>query len=424
MNILNHQNGIVLVMAIIMLLVIGGISSSLLTESTMLNKTIVNIEKGYKAESIAESGLRNGFTQLVQVASAGSIDTYLTNKVLLTKTAYADGYYIVNFIDNDDGDNNPLSDSDDLIILQSIGVEETASRTIESYVALVASESVIQQGLIINGDLEISGSASLFGGCGSVHANKNLKIGGTLVADGSVTASGGIDDMGKVDSDAIDTGAGVITLPTVDPNQYRNEADYILAKDGKVYDKIGNMVADTNYNAWNGWEINGLTNGVAKWIMPIDETISNVTLFIEGDAIISGSPFQYSETDAWKISLISERSLEISGNPKFSPNNLTAEYSQFKSLQFVAGGDLKISGQVSITQKIEGFMIAHEQIRISGKNHLRGFLYGEDAQTDTSLYTDYASENVISGEFTHTTSGCGDESLISKTFEMYGWILK
>lgn len=256
--------------------------------------------------------------------------------------------------------------------------------------------------LVTDGNLGISGSVDIDGadGNGSVHSNGNLTIsGGGSNITGDITASGTYSG-----SAAGISGAPNVPIPEVDPADYRHHADFILTSTGKMTNQAGGTLctwsAKTSCNSWD-WSSSSQT-----WTLK-SNSATNGTYYVEGHAKISGSPGNAAKGTPWALTLIAERSIDISGSP-----DLTADTNE---LLFVAGGDLEISGGLDTGDPLttQGQVLVHEQIKLSGNPAISGQVIVEDAENVETL----VSANAISGNVSITYNG----GLGSNLFTITGW---
>ena len=293
---------------------------------------------------------------------------------------FGSGNFSVRITDNDDGDGDNVTDSDDILMLTSTGVVGDIERKIE--VRLTAMPFVPNYAVTAGGDFQISGNPTIQGSNGTVHANNNVTISGSpnisqnLLAGGSVNISGNPTIGGTISS-----GAATIPIPSVDPGFYRGNADYELRGDGGVFDVSAGTL--TYPDRFNGWRHSG-----GEWRLSGNSGYDG-TYYVEGDAEVSGNPG--SRANPWRATIIATGSISISGNPNIQPET--------PDLLFVAGRDIKISGNPS--QSYEGVMLAHEQIKISGNPSIEGAVIAEDAENISGSVT----ENKISGNATITYNG-------------------
>ena len=251
----------------------------------------------------------------------------------------------------------------------------------------------------VGGPLAISGNPTIAGANGGVHANGNLSLSGNPTISSNATASGTYSASGNPAIGGIAAGGQpLVTIPTINPAQFFDSRDFRLASDGNVYNKDG-VVQPKSGGKWNGWDYSS-----GKWSLSGNTTI-NATLYIEGDAVISGNIG--STANPWVTTIIATKSIEVSGNPKMRPPTTTDAGSLYRSgtenLLLVAGGDVKISGNPN--QSYQGIIAAHEQLSLSGNPTLNGFIVVENAANSGGSYAD---NNTISGNIGITYNGSLD----------------
>lgn len=396
---MNTQRGSSLIFAIVALLIIAGITATVFKNNIFEKRMASNYEQNIRSLVIAESGIYAGLQQLQSVVTNQTeLDDWFANNsgAVLNNVSFGSGNYSVTVSNNNDNKT---------ITMRSVGTYRHSTRTIDAIIILKNNGAAAA--LLVNGDLEISGSSDIAGACGAIQVNGLLKkTGSDINVSGGVFATDGIEGENRITAQPIDANAPVVPIPAVVPSDYLALADYILANNGKVYDSNGSEVADTNNSLWNGWEKTGENNGISSWKMSKSTTISNVTLYIEGDVNITASPG--STASPWKISIIAERSIQIHGSPTFTPNNTTATYKDKSNLFLLAGGDIDIKGNVTQVD-VEGFIAAHEQLEVSGNAQLLGLVVAENVPTDSG-HEDYVSANKITGNALFTQNSCSSSS--------------
>lgn len=246
--------------------------------------------------------------------------------------------------------------------------------------------------ILTQGDLELSGNATIKNG--GVHSNSDISISGNPSVDGVVSASGTVTNSGSSTLNT-ESGAATAAIPAIDPADFKQYAEYILGRDGKVLDAAGNVLADLANGSgdWNGWDYS-VTGGAVKWQMSKNDTIDG-RFYIEGNAVVSGNPGKLNPYQPWAATLIAEGDIEISGNPimKNYAGGGDAVPEGVKNLLLLAGRDLKINGNLAQDQAFQGIMAAHEQISISGNPSLGGYIIAEDAENVSNTVV----SNTVSG---------------------------
>lgn len=408
----NNQKGNALVFALLGILAISTPLALSLKHAAFEEKMSSNTEQSTRALANAESGLKHALTTLSSTLNGGkSLDTLLTNQSsLLSNVSFYDGYYSVTLLDNQNGEtpkNNTHS-----IILQATGTYQNATRNLEMIVNVQESQTnnntSLTEAVLVNGDIDLGGSSEITGNCGNLHANGFITVGGSADVSGSISAVKGIDDKTHLISPNIDGNAAFKTVPEVIPSDYKGIADYILDSQGDVYDNQGNLLASTsNGKAWNGWSKTAESNGIANWSLIGNKTIDSATLYIEGDVDILGTPSVFFK-DGWKVSIIAERSIKVTSNPTYQPNDSAGSFAGH-NIMFLSGGDIEILGNATHTNE-EGVYAAHEQVSLTGSSTLMGFIIAEN-DTTSNTHTNYASTTNFTGNTTiQSDSNCASNS--------------
>ncbi|MBC8234582.1 pilus assembly PilX N-terminal domain-containing protein, partial [bacterium] len=285
------------------------------------------------------------------------------------------GSFSARIADNDDGDGNNFTDSDDILMLTSTGIVGDTTRTIE--VALTPLPFKPNDAVSINGDFKISGNPTIYGSHGSVLINDNLTVSGSPTISDNVTVGGNADisDPSTIGGEIL-TDVGTIAFAPIDPQFYRGDADYELRSDGKVFDSEGIEIPYTG--EFNGWRHTG-----NSWSLAGNIGYDGI-YYMEGNVRIQGGPG--SADEPWIVTIIATGSLWILGNPYI--------LSDHPDLLFVVGRDIKIGA--ASTQPYEGFILAHEQIQIDGTPIITGAIIAENAEHISNLVT----ENKIVGDAT------------------------
>lgn len=345
---------------------------------------------------IAEAGIAMGYSVLKDsINGLDNLDSILVGADGIPNTdddgilnfgpsvPFGEGSYGVVVTDNDDGDGDYFSDSDDIVEIVSTGTIVKIKRTIN--VIHAALPFALNHAIITGGDLEISGSSNLIvqGDNGSVYTNGNITISGSPNVTQGVTASGNITPNPPPSTvEPAVSDAPFIRIPPVDPVFYRAnvDVDYELRGNGDVFD-VSNQQTLTNPGSFNGWVWNGI-----KWTLS-DSTEGNGTYYIESDAEITGNSGDRIMT------IIATGSIEVHGGPRMQPDTT--------DLLFVAGGDVYIEGNPSLPYT--GAILAHEQIKIAGNTLINGSVLAENEVDISGMVT--KAENGISGSATITYDG-------------------
>ena len=289
-------------------------------------------------------------------------------------------------------------------------IRATGYATDDSKVVLEGTLSELLMGaVVINGDLDIGGSAAITGSGGGVHTNGDLIIHGSgSTVTGTITASGSY--TGYIPGTG---GTTELPIPEISASNYLDQADYILTSTGTVTLPDGTVLCDTGgaskgSSTCYGWDFN---SGSVEWSIGINETPTDGTYYVEGAVVISGSPGTLGNgatknTPApVNLSIIAEGSIDISGSPTIAADT--------PDLLFVTDGDLEISGTPDATSG-GGQILVHEQVKITGNLSAIGQLIVEDAAVSVD---GLVTTNDISGNVTITYNG----DLGTGTFTVTGW---
>jgi hypothetical protein len=189
----------------------------------------------------------------------------------------------------------------------------------------------------------------------------------------------------------------------VNPADFRSLADYILRGDGKVFQRSGGIeteiydAAGPGGDVWpgnssNSWQWSDKSGASRRWVFSgsnVHSSLENKAFYFEKVAgtnwtnvTMSGSPPTGPPgTPAWKVTVIAQGYIDISGNP----NIRAADGKQ--NLLFVAGSDIKIGGTLNSTYVGGAVLAAHEQIGIGGNATITGLLLAENASHLETLVT-------------------------------------
>jgi len=380
-----EKKGIALVSALLILLALSIIGVIAINTTVTDTKISANLKGIKQAFYIADAGISHAGALLQE-----NISTWDTYSLSIATTALGDGSYSVT-ASNVDGTNKKK--------VVSTGRTSTGAKaTIEAI--FIRAKFTPDDAITTNGDLRISGNANILGSSGGVHSNGDLKVlGNPTIAQGG-SASGTASP-----SPPYTSGASTVSIPEIDPTDFASYADYKLDSDGNVYNSEG-VIQPTTGGRWYGWDYN---SGNQRWDKSSNDTPPPGNLYIEGDATVSGNPGSVSVP--WETTLIVTGDLEISGNPYIVDYTDPSDPIGVQNLLFVAGGELRISGNVTQTGK--GIIAAYEGIKISGNPTLNGAIIGGNATED--------EENNISGNPTITYSGGLLSPFSSNTVSILAW---
>ena len=236
--------GAILMSTLVLITVLAVLGATAITTTTTETKISGHFLTATQAFFVAEAGIQHtvGILNNPGGASNGFNDELTTSGgVMLNTFALNGGAYTVTVTDNnDDADLN--TDSDNTIVLTSLGTQSGARQTTQ----VVVTRAPIQlKGLITQDNLQIPGDAVVSGSCGNVHSNSNMVISGNPTIDQNCSASGTVTVSGSPTVNGTMTdGAPEVPIPLIDPAAHAGYADYQLRADGIVYDADGNLIAN------------------------------------------------------------------------------------------------------------------------------------------------------------------------------------
>lgn len=432
---MREERGAALVIVLMLMLMMSALAGALTVSGRTEILVARNHQSAAQARAAAEAGLNHAVQAAIDyikgldpAAVEDALDALLADPSVLEPTmtlgtripiagaADAATGYEVRIIDEDDPargdptdltadddpsndeDGEPLTDRNRRLVVRAVGYAQTnATAVVEALLSPYQLPAII-----VNDDLTISGSPAVTGMQGSVHANGDLIVSGNPMVSDDLTASGDYVVSGHpVVGGSAGGGVAELDVPEVRASDHLSKADFILTSTGRMTLPGGGTTLCDEVSSKNsckktyGWEFSD-----PGWTMG-GNSAADGTYYVEGTARISGNPG--STSVPLRITVIAEGSIEIGGNPTLVPETT--------GLLFVTDGDLKISG--NFESSIEGHVLVHEQIGISGNPSFGGQIIVESADSVDTL----VEQNTISGNATMTYSG----TLGTNVYTVTGW---
>lgn len=416
---LKHESGVALITSLLMLIVLTGIAVTGYNASEVSQKASKSFVGAKQALLLADAGLQHGKAMLNLNTSTMKNYAYATPTPLIAATQLSPvGSYSVTV--------QAAGTAGLRLFSTGTSVDGSSVAVNESLVALppppAANGKTLGFAFITGMNLLISGNATIAGTYGGVHANGDLTISSDPTISDDATASGTYTVTGHPTIGGVSGGgtpAQVVSLDVKAAN-YHKARDYRLASDGNVYQLQSVTVTRTKGKTtttriklvdtpqamvggkWNCWSY---SRSAKKWTMDCNTTL-NGTYYVEGDVLISGS---VGTTAApWIATIIAEGSIEVSSTYLYmrpptqddkdaAGNSLLRPLSQ--NMLFIADGDILIDGFSG--QAFTGVLAAREQVGITGDPAINGFIYGQDAATNSKL----VASSYISGKLHLTYNG-------------------
>jgi Tfp pilus assembly protein PilX len=371
------ERGLILPLALIALVVLAALSGAVLAVGTNEVSVAGNFVRNMQAQYLAEAGLEDAFhafmtdptkTGVTQAALATVPGLNGASTTLLKYGNYTVQYQTV-------GGNT--------VRIVSTGTTTTgATRTLTAY---YSNNLTLDFGLLVNGNMTISGNPEIHGTCGSAMINGNLTVSGNGEFDHDLVSSGSYSESGQP-SIGGHSGGGYATVqvPNINAADFltlaKNTVDkstiYQFKSNGQVldgYDAVRTTLANgATYRGWTftagpptSWSLSGSTG-------------DDGTYYFEGNATVSGNPG--SAMVPWVTSIISTGSVTVSGNPTIRP--------AVTDTLIIAGGDVAISGSASLgTSLYNGLVAAREQISLTGNSTINGYVIAQGATSNSSVVT-------------------------------------
>ncbi len=386
------NRGSLLFVAMVLVVVVLGLCGSTLVLSSVLGRRVTEESGAVDARAAAEEGVDFARHRLLSLVDTLADDrTAPWNSVLAAEDGVPDwangvptrqGSYTVRVFDNEDGDGNPFDDSDEILILESTGYGTPRgpagpAHVIRCTVALEVNDPTAKYAILTNDDLYVYGALLVDGTLGRIHSDQDLTVQGATTIARSATASGTLTTIGtsyNVGGDFLPN-RPIVPIKPVRPSDYRPHADFVLTGDGRVQSGATGLVlhdagaaaprgrrgggsGDYNGFAWdaqNGWST--VTSG---WVDGVYYVEGSITMNHGGTA---GRP--------WRVTIVAEGSISMQGNPYLTPCLNETEL-------LVAGGDVYARG-TGTNAEVEGLILAHEQVDLSGNFTLHGRVIAESA---------------------------------------------
>jgi len=372
----------VIAISFMMMIALLTLSLPLLSVGTiepMIASNILRTSRGqYAAETGAERALAQFIATPALLTSASSTPTTLFSAQAMPDNS---GSYTVTY----------QRQGWNAVMIQSTA---TTTGSAQSVVRTVLTNTYLNsRGILTGQDLTVSTTTAVQGALGSIHANGNLALSGTVsiakdaTAKGTYQATGGATVAGQSGG-----GKPTVSLPSVTPSSLQSYADYILETVGNNGRIRVTATGQTFNSGWNGWSYNRSTRiwSNSRSTIPAGTYYANqASIGITGAAGTSANP--------WRATLIATNDITITGRVVMAPDATTS--TDGSDLALVAGGDILIniaSGSASVT----GLVAANEQVKLSGTISLTGAVIAAGAANARGTVT----SNSVSGNVTISNS--------------------
>jgi len=453
------ERGIALIMVLLLLAVMSGLATGMVVNSNVEIAMATNETYYAGARAAAEAGMNRAIEAIMGDSSTnllkGADDTVdAANPAaavnadngsvafLLGAGPYALGSeysYTIQILDDDDPalyttplttaqladmvgstgtgeDGTGYVNTNERLILQVTGygpkgTVARVARVLQSveFTPTTTTTTLANPAILVNGDLTLEGSLNILGDEGNVHANGNLDLtGNSATVTGDATATGTFtanDNWTPTGDGEFGGGRPYINVPDIKAQDYLALADFILHADGTIQDVCTPSPGNPCPPAPTMWSFSGGT-----WTISGNSATAG-TFYVEGPVTISGNPPSGGGGGNVALSIIAEGSINVTGRPKFKPENA-------EKIQFVTNGDLSITGNADLDDptQVEGQIMVREQFEIGGNPEFQGRVMVQNKDGSTNAYDastnpygrkgdSLINSNTIHGNMTVTYNG-------------------
>ena len=406
---LRNQSGMVLVTALVLLAMLIVFAATSIQWAT---QDVVRTEQYNKSRDsfyIAMAGIENAINHLnysstgsspgEEIAAAGMdtvLSSFLTNHSALTSTSYNGGTYAVSLADNDDNDGNTADDSDNTLILTSVGSKSNRSITIKAVIHRPLYEA--KNAITTQGNLNANGNITVNGTAGSVHTNSSFtQAGGSAFVAQGVTSTGTCSG-----SECVSGGMVPEDIPTITPADFKSYCDFWLHSDGTITNAAGGaLAADKDLSSWS------YNSGQSKW--SLNGASENGMYYVDGKVVMTGNISDVDipgNSDPLQATFLATEYIKIGGTVSLKNYRNPSHTEDIQNLFLVATKDVDLGSNVSIGSAgnpEQGIIGAGHQLGIAGNTYIKGYAVASDvADTGTGADNPVSGDSTISGNMTIT----------------------
>lgn len=424
-----NEDGIALATALVLLLMLIVFSAVAVQMSAPNIKRTKDYTKTRSSFYLAEAGIQRAISffnyDTISGDSPGEVDGGFDDEIdgtnwsagTFSNIALGGGTYTVTIADNDDGDSAPLVDADKSVLLTSVGTIGTTTSTIEAHIYRPLFES--KAGISTEDSLTVNGNPTVTGTAGVIHTNGSM-TGTSNNVSVAQTASGSCDSP-------CTSGELPVTLPTINPADYKSYADFLLNSDGTITDVNGVFNSGTQWSfsegscscpldSWNnvttgnaenqGWSAGG--GGSAQHMY-------NGMYYSERNIHISSTD-DYSDNSApWQATILAEGDINVGVGADMINYNNGSQSEDIQNLFLVTAEDIDFSGNFS--QAVSGIFAAKEQINLSGNTAINGFVIASNAASISGVVT----TNTIGGSMSINFDANTTSPFLSNIVTIIAW---
>lgn len=436
---LKNESGAALFTAIFSIMLLSVLGLSLMVVSESARTVSKNNIEASEAFYIAEAGLAHAVGLIKTNGGSFNINTVIPSSG--TGLTFGKGTYTVQVT-------SPTATTRQIT---SIGVGRNGATSTVRATYQVASPTGGIGGIVVNGDINISGNIQITGANGIIHSNGNMILSGNNRAEeyysatGTITAAapqpcpnGSVTGASPTCDATPDmrSAQSSMTVPNIQPSNFLTQAEYFLVPGNPaampsplssvakpttatIYDKTGTIMAgNCDAGCWGGWTYNS-TQG---WVINSGSTMPTGTYYGYQSSIQVNKTFGTSGSPL-TISFVADGHIGFSSGTSYF--NSAATYSGEK-YAVVAGGDVLIGGANLQNTEANNIFYARHQFSLEGGQPIingRIYVYNE---ADTVLFNENPVVKVNNSSFRTTgdpqvISAAASSSSGSATVTLIGW---
>ncbi|KMP12702.1 hypothetical protein UR09_00485 [Candidatus Nitromaritima sp. SCGC AAA799-A02] len=387
-NILRNQDGVVLVTALVLLLMLALLAAVAVQWAATDTKRSKQYIKTRAAFYLAEAGIQRAlsfFNYDSSGNSPGEVDDGFDDEIdntnwpagTFSNIALGSGTYTVTVADNDDNDSDTTDDVDYSVVLTSTGTQGTNTVTIEAVIFRPLYQS--KHALLTEGEMKVTGTGTTV--TGSAHTNANFGQSGSPIVTGGVTATGTC-----AGDQCSASGAPTEDVPTPDPTAFEAYADYIFNADGTIDQRNSDGTITTGVQGNSIFS--GFSHNSQGWSVGNNQTIGtdvpNQAFLYFKDDFKAGSIG--SSGTPWEITIITEKSIAWTGNAYITNWKDSSHSEDIQNVFLVAENDIKIN---SMDQNTMGLIACKDQMTVGGGASFTGSMIAKNlGTTDNTVQGD------------------------------------
>ncbi len=386
----SSNRGTILIIAIVLVIVIMGLSAAMLVTSHALTARSVEMESIDRSKAVAEEGIDLARVHLLSLVDprnsddpAAAWDAVLASDGGVPEkfrggVTTREGSYAVRIVDNEDGDGDPTMDQDMLVIVESTGTAAGQGRTIRAVVRVEPYDPTENFAILTEDSLYIWGNQTTDGTLANVHTNKDLYVWGSPDIGGVASASentwgwGDYKTEGGTAQGPLHANSPVVPIPPVQVAAYRPKMEYVLTRDGRALDRSGMTIFQADAERWWIRDFRGMQWTPWGWYTQHGSNPQDGSYYIEGDFWFTGGGRR---ERPWNVTIVAEGYINGFGNPVMTP--------RFGDELLVSGGDLWLFGTGGLggpntdVAEMQGIILSHRSVSLNGNVSLHGRIVAE-----------------------------------------------